>query len=380
MSKMRIWTSIRRGAPIALAAACTVAVAACGGSSGGGGNGGSASAANGQQMAALFRGMGYATPSTPGPKPTHKRVWVLSCNQGTTNCSVFANAAMEAGRKLGWDMSLYDVRYDPSRAVQGVRQAIAAKADGIVTYLADCGTFEQALADARAAGVKTSTAESLDCATPHYDAVVSYAQGTYPRWLGEWGAAQSTTAIAGTGGDAKMISVTASDLPTTKPMLAGIERGLAACSSCKHYPIDITTADFGAGVQQKLGEALIKHPDANAVELPADALLTGGVEAALRAAGRWNDMFLALGEGDPAAMAGLRDGTIKHATGVGIPAEWEAYSAIDNLNRVFGGAKPVSSGIGLQAFDAHHNLSSSGGYRAPLDFKAAYEKLWRANG
>jgi ribose transport system substrate-binding protein len=306
---------------------------------------------------------------------------VLSCSQATTNCSVFADAAMAAGRALGWNMTLYDVKYDPSRAVQGVRQAIAAKADGIVTYLADCPAFQQALGLAHSAGVRTSTAESLQCTKPPmYDSIVSYAQGPYPAWLAAWGAAQAQTAIAGTHGNAHVIAVTASDVPTTVPYLAGVKSGIAKCAACDLYDLSITTADIGAGLQQKLGEALLKHPDANVVLIPADALLAGGVEAALRAAGRWNAMFLALGEGDPTVMADLRNGTIKDGIGVGIPEDWEAESAIDNLNRLFGGATPVSSGIGLQAFDATHNVPASGGYQAPIDFSAAYRKIWGPGG
>lgn len=372
---MTIRAKINLGAALALAVGVAVVMTACG-SSGGGTETGSASASVSAEMNRLFKGVGYEKPDTPGPKPESKRVWVLSCNQGTTNCNLFANAAMEAGEALGWEMTLYDVKYDPSRAVQGVRQAIAAKADGIITYLADCGLFKQALSEARAAGVKTSTAESLECPEPLYDAVVSYSQGTYPEWLADWGAAQATTAIAGTDGEAKVIAVTASDIPTTKPYLGGVERRLAKCDACELYSVPITTADFGAGVQQKVGQALIEHPDANVILIPADALLTGGIEAALRASGRANDIFLALGEGDPAAMEALRDGTIQQGTGVGIPAGWEGWSAADNLNRVFAGDKPVDSGIGLQAFNAEHNLPPSGGYVPPIDYRAAYEQIW----
>jgi ribose transport system substrate-binding protein len=362
---------------------CTGVVAGCGGdddsttTSSGTAKGTRTAAAAHAELDALINGEGYKSPP-PGPAAQpDKRVWVLSCSEATTNCSVAAASAMEAGKALGWKMTLFDVKFDPARAVQGVRQAIAAKADGIVTYLSDCAPFKQALSEARKAGVKTSTAESLDCPTPLYDAIVSYSQGPFPDWLAKWGGAQATAAIAATDGKAKAIVPYATDVPTSKLYFDGVKAGLDKCSDCETYPVEITTADFGAGVQQKVGLALVKHPDANAIILAADALLSGGVHAALRSSGRADDIALILGEGDPAVMSGLRDGKIK-GTGIGIPEDWEGYSSIDNLNRLFAGKEPAGSGIGLQAFDTDNNVPHSGGYAAPIDFRQAYNAAWSA--
>lgn len=325
----------------------------------------------------LIKGEGYENPPGGPAAQPGKSVWVLSCSEATTNCGVAAASAMEAGKALGWKMTLYDVKFDPARAVQGVRQAIAAKADGIVTYLSDCAPFKQALSDARKAGVKTSTAESLDCPTPLYDAIVSYTQGPFPDWNAKWAAAQATAAIAVTDGKAKVLVPYATDVPTSKSYFDAVKAELDKCADCETYPVEITTADFGAGVQQKVGQALVKHPDANAITLAADALLSGGVDAALRSSGKANDIALVLGEGDPAVMTGLRDGKIK-GTGIGIPEDWEGYSSIDNLNRLFAGEEPANSGIGLQAFDPDNNVPDSGGYAAPIDFRQAYEGTWSA--
>lgn len=327
---------------------------------------------------ALFKGEGYENPPSGGPAgQADKNVWVLSCSEATTNCSVAAGAAMEAGEALGWDMTLYDVKFDPARGVQGVRQAIADKADGIVTYLSDCAPFKQALSEAREASVKTSTAESLDCPTPLYDAIVSYSQGPFTEWLAQWGEAQATATIAATDGKAKVLVPYATDVPTSKLYYEGVKAGLDRCSDCETYPVEITTADFGAGVQQKVGQELVKRPDANAIVLAADALLSGGVDGALRSSGRAEDIALILGEGDPAVMSALRGGKIE-GTGIGIPEDWEGYSSIDNLNRLFGGQEPANSGIGLQAFDADHNVPPEGGYMAPIDFRQAYKDAWSA--
>ena len=134
-------------------------------------------------------------------------------------------------------------------------------------------------------------------------------------------------------------------------------------------------ADLGSPLQQKVQEALVQHPDANAIAFPADAMLSAGIEAGLRGAGRYDDIFIGLGEGDPAVMDKIRNGTLEGA-GVGVATDWEAYAAMNNLNRLFQGEEPVSSGIGLQAFDQDNNIPPSGIYKPPIDFRPAYLSAW----
>jgi len=63
----------------------------------------------------------------------------------------------------------------------------------------------------------------------------------------------------------------------------------------------------------------------------------------------------------------------------GLDNEAEAWSAIDALNRLFQGATPVSSGIGVQIYDAEHNLPASGPYVSPIDYQSVYRAAWAVN-
>ena len=334
-------------------------------------------------MDKLLEGDGYSDPPTSGPKPEPgKEVWVLSCGQTITNCSIAADAAVEAAESLGWDATLYDTQFSPVRIAQGVRQAIAADADGIVTYLIDCSIAQQPLQEARDAGVKTSTAEALqDCDEPLYDAVVSYGQGDYLEWLKGYGESQAKTVAAGTDGAANTILLKVADVPTAITNWKANKRGLEECPGCSvAATVSFTNAEVGGPLKQKVQQALVQNPDANAIITPADSYLSGGVLAALRATGRLDDVYLGLGEGDPTTMDGLRNGELTNGAGVGIPEAWEAYQAVDNLNRLFNGEGPKSSGIGLQAFDADTNVPESGAFDPTVDWRAGYEKLWGIDG
>jgi ribose transport system substrate-binding protein len=63
----------------------------------------------------------------------------------------------------------------------------------------------------------------------------------------------------------------------------------------------------------------------------------------------------------------------------GQSGEWETYSAIDALVRLFLDRDPaeVDTGNGIQVCDEDHNLPPEGEpYTPPVDFVASYNQLW----
>jgi ribose transport system substrate-binding protein len=51
--------------------------------------------------------------SGPRPQPG-KAVWVVSCSQAAEGCQVPAAGAVEAGKMIGWKMTLFDGKGDPA--------------------------------------------------------------------------------------------------------------------------------------------------------------------------------------------------------------------------------------------------------------------------
>src|ERR1700678_449851 len=81
----------------------------------------------------------FQPPPASGPKAAEgKSVWVISCGQVEASCAEIADAAMSAGKALGWNMTLFDGKLDPTLYSQGILQAIAAHASGIFTVAVDC--------------------------------------------------------------------------------------------------------------------------------------------------------------------------------------------------------------------------------------------------
>jgi ribose transport system substrate-binding protein len=363
-------------------------VAGCGGGGGGGGassnaastGGGSGGGSADAALQAFYKGEGYKSPPATSPSPAKgKSVWVFSCSQSAQGCSVPAGAAVEAAKLLGWHVTLYDTELSPSRIEAGVRSAIAAKADGIIQYSLDCPFWPSAIRLAHNAGIKIVGAEALQCTAPNQprlDAVVDYTQGPFtPQWFRAYGRAQAVNVIAKKNGAAKIIYVHQTDVASFRYPAAGVKSEVASCSGCSIVDeVDFTSGDFGSGLQQKIQQAILKHPDANAMIWDWDIGDIGAL-AALRSSGRARSIVVSVAQGLSQTIKAMRSGQIT-GIGVGIPQEWEGYASADDLNRLFNNQKPAPSGMGLQSFDTDHNFPSGDLWQPPVDFKAAYKKAW----
>lgn len=325
-------------------------------------------------------------PPKQAKKPTPgKKVWIISPGQIGESASIPTNAAKEAGEAAGWKMTLYDSKLDVANFSLGIRQAIAARADGLILHSIDCPLVKQALSEARKANVKVLAYYSLDCDDPNvkgepmYDGSVNFGTqfGDYAALTKAWGAAKADWVIAKTKGRAKVISFKEDELLVVKYIREGFEEGLKKCKTCEIVKtVDFTLADLGPKLQQKAQGALLQHPEANAIHVPYDSAVLLGISSALMESGRNDQIELIGGEGFPSNVQLIRDNKGQDAANA-FPSKWTGYAAVDSLNSLFNGEKPQDSGIGYKLIDREHNLPPAGqGYEPAIDYKAAYRKAW----
>ena len=119
------------------------------------------------QMVKWYAGTERALPtSSPAPQKG-KNIWVISCGQAAEGCADPTNAIVDAGKLIGWNMTVFDGKLDPTLPSTGVRNAIAAKADGIILNVVDCQEVQQPLEEAHAAGIKIIEAQLLPLANTY---------------------------------------------------------------------------------------------------------------------------------------------------------------------------------------------------------------------
>jgi ribose transport system substrate-binding protein len=362
------------------------ALAACGGE----GEGGTEEKASGADVAkyervldALYEGT-YEEPSGgPVKPPPGKNIWVISTGQ-TIEAAINASAAMEeAGETLDWDVNVFDGRFDSNRQIAGVEGALAAGADGIVLIYVDCPPIKSALQQASDAGVVVVGIQSQECEPPLLDHVIRYARHRdFVEYLSHgFGGTQAKWVIAKTKGEAKTIVTAQTDLYSTRVTHdPGITDAFAACETCEIVDtVEFVGTEFGPPLQQKIEQSLNQHPEANSFIAAYDAVMTGGGgAAALRASDRLDEIEVMGGEGSKQGIELIYDRAGMEAC-TGTPTGWEGYAAMMSLARIFAGQDPErgDSGIGEQVCDIDHNLPPRGeGYRAPIDYVAAYHRLW----
>jgi ribose transport system substrate-binding protein len=340
-----------------------------------------------QRLDAAYKGTDRKLPTAAKKPQPGKNVWIISPGQIGESASIPTNAAKEAGEAVGWKMTLYDAKLDITNFSLGIRQAIAAKADGIILHAIDCALVKQPLIEARKAKVKILAYYALDCDDPNvkgeplYDGSVNFGSqfGDYASLTRTWGAAKADWVIAKTKGKAKVIQFKQDELLVVKYIREGFEQGLAKCKTCEIVKtVDFTLADLGPKLQQKAQGALLQHPEANAVHVPYDSAMLLGVGAALVESGRNDKIEVIAGEGFPSNIQLIRDNKGQDAANA-FPAAWTGYAAIDSLNSLFQGDKPQDSGIGYRLIDRDHNLPAPGkGYEPEQDFRTGYKKIWGA--
>jgi ribose transport system substrate-binding protein len=332
-----------------------------------------------------YQGTERAMP-TAAPKPQPgKKVWIISPGQIGESASIATNAAKEAGEAVGWKMTLYDSKLDLANFSLGIRQAIAAKADGIILHSIDCALVKQPLVEARAAKVKILAYYSLDCDDPSikgeplYDGSVNFGDqfGDYAAVTRAYSGVKADWVIAKTQGKAKVIQFKQDELLVVKYLRLGFEESLAKCKSCEIVKtVDFTLTDLGPKLQQKAQAALLQHPEANAVYAPYDSVIHLGVGAAILESGRNDQLQVIAGEGFPSNVQLIRENKGQDAANA-FPSSWTGYAAIDSLNSLFHGQKPQDSGIGYKLLDREHNMPPAGqGYEPKADYKATYKKIW----
>jgi ribose transport system substrate-binding protein len=330
-----------------------------------------------EMLANLYKGTYTAPTGGPFQAPKGKNVWVISTGQNIETAQNASKGIEAAGGALGWKTTIVDGQFDSSRQLNGIQQAIADKADGIILLYIDCAPVKSGLEQAKAAGVALVAIEGTDCSPSVFDHVVTYAgDESFEDWIVKWGKAQAEWLVAMKEGKANALVSVQTDLETTRLAGQGSMEVFDECSECEAEELGFVGSEFGPKLQQKITDALLKNPNVDSFLGAYDAVLASGGAQALESSGR--DILSMGGEGSAPGIKLIREDRGMNAC-VGIPTAQEGWSAVDGIARLLAGKDPAesNSGIGIQACDAEHNMPKEGaGFEAPVDYEAVFKQHW----
>lgn len=322
-----------------------------------------------------------STKTTPGKKITG----IVFGNQSQSG-PIFTESFEQAGTAAGWDVNMVDGQFSTDVYLSAMRQAIAAKVDGIVLFVIDCAAVKAAAEEAKAAGIPIIYVEGYDCDSDGQGTATGYPVGLYnslteegvpyTEFLEATGQIQADAMIAALDGKVDALAVNYAETAATVSITEGFMAEMQKCSTCKASVFEAVYADWGNTLQSKISTELLKQPTVNAIMGSYDDPVLNGIAAAAATAGR--DIYIT-GEGGYVSMFDLiRQG--KADMTVAYPP-MESWAAIERLNRIFNGNTEVPNiGLGVQLIDAEHNLPPEGQqYEPPVDYIGAYKAAWGAS-
>src|SRR4051794_23214922 len=384
-----------RRAGLVLAVGSAALVAACGGGS-------TSNSANTNNQAPTASGKSAAnqavldkvyTGTLASPDPTSraavkdKKIVIISAGQSSISSSVPVNAAVDAAKKMGWHVTVYDSQLNPANLPNLMSQAIASGAQGIVADF-DCYQAKSQLEQAKAKHIVVVPIYAYDCNDPYAGKPGTPALWTgYPNYgpeanknLGafaeQYGFAQGQAAIAAAHGQAKVVFFNDLEATVLYYTGTGFKNAIKACSGCKIVDeIDFKGLDLGPTLQQRAATAILQHPEANVVKSPFTAATLLSIAPAVQQSGHASKLYVMGGEGFQPELDLIRNHAGVNAVMIS-PSDWTGWAAIDTMNSLFRNEKPAFSGLGWQLVDPSHNMPASGAWKSPVDFASIYKKAW----
>lgn len=369
---------------VALIALCAAVVVACGGDDqqAAGGNGGAA--ADSPELAAfnaeIERLVAEGSEDQSGRPPTSgpaaepgKNVVVISCDQRAEGCRRNVTATEEAAAVAGWRTTLINAAGDVTRMANGFRRAIDINADGVAAISMDSAFFPDVLMQAKQAGL------ALVCWVcgndpPLYDDVITDSD-TYD----EDGYLATAAAYQMVDGDLKMLMMEEKDFAVVRDRSIGARRFVEECQQAGGSCEILGAAEFGlnditTSAPQKAVNLARTNPDANVFWSAYDAAATFQFQA-LAQANLQRDMIGVAFDGNEANLDDIRNPDGFQKITIGLPATWDGFGFIDNINRKIQGEKVVDQNVRSKLLTPD-NVPAEGAWDGDIDVEPLYREMW----
>lgn len=302
-----------------------------------------------------------------------KSVWFISPTQTAGYVRRVSEYFAAAAKAAGMKPTVFDGKDEPERFNQGIDQAVASKAAGIVMWAIPPEAVPNALAQAKAAGIPVVAAAT---------GVPNPTNGTLAETISvnleEEGAALAEIAASELGCkvNAAITLDTSQKALTTEASAAKAELAKLCPSTCKSQEQTMSLATMATALGPATQTLLQREPELNALLVTFD---TAAFYMAPAIAQTGHHVTLVSTDGLPENLDLVREG--KQAADVSYPpAEYAGWLMLDQVGRAILKAPLENPEMPLHLFDKK-NLPSSNSFNAlwpeMSGYQAAFEAKWK---
>jgi ribose transport system substrate-binding protein len=313
--------------------------------------------------------------SAPKPDPGKLVVW-LSVDEQNQASHQWGQAIKDAATHVGWRTIVIDGRDTPSGWLDGLNQAIAQHADGVITDV-DITSLKGPIAIAQQKGMALVGIHGAARPGPQPDIGLFFNIGQDPAAIGR---AQADWVIAHSDGHAHVVVTTHGEFAVAFTKAKATEDRLKQCKTCVVEEFSNSPMSEVAQRQPTLVAAWVqRYPKPLYITAVADYTLQFEVPALLAGHVDPASVILVGADGDKSAYARIRAGNQYQQVTVAEPYELEGFQAVDELNRAFHHLPP--SGMEIQPYlVTAENIHAQGGdqdtYIPDNNYKEHYLQLW----
>ncbi|MES2170787.1 MAG: substrate-binding domain-containing protein [Actinomycetota bacterium] len=345
----------RLGIALALAGAVALLVTSCAapsstGSAGSSSGPVSASACIAAASKAVAEGSTAIEPSVPAAKVDAaknkgKTIWYISATMQLETMIGFAQGVQAAADASGLKVKIFDGANSPAKYNDGITQAVAQKADGIILQGIDPSLVKATLATAQAAGIPTVDAMNGDPSDALQHGISSHITVDFT----QAGKLQADYILDKAKCKANVLQLTSSLYVALKNKTKGFNDEMTAlCPTCKVDTEEVNFADFANSVSTVVRTATQRNTSLNYVNAQDDgiAFYTQPVLASLN-----SKLPMVSGNGAPANMDLIRKGESQKMDIIFPPLPYMGWVEVDRLQRAMLGMDVPASGIPQQIVD-----------------------------
>ena len=378
-----------------LAAALAVVIPACGTDSGNH-TGRSTDNANAAHVAAAMAQISrarrvpeFVAPGAAFDAPARlrgKTIFEIPITSEVPFIAAVEGGMRQAAARVGARLVVYPNQGRPEQWAQGIRTAIAERADAITLFAQDPRLLAPQIAQAKMAGIPVvlvrTTGEGEPCQTD--DAGHAYGTACVPGPFEQAGRLEADWVIVDSRAKADVLVVTSNDARSTVSLTRGLmDEFHRLCPDCDLRFVDVPIPQWATELRGEVQSALVRDPGIDYVIPIYDSMSQYAVPA-IKAQGAASRVGVSTFNGTPFVLKLLQDGDVVRMD-AGEDLAWVGWAAMDQAFRTVAGVPAVpSEHTPLRVFD-RGNVVEAGtppvvdrGYGDA--YVAGYERLWGVGG